>query len=84
VPYAENGLAVSVPPEMFVLWPAPDREELFQVVTNVTTVDPAFLAAVITTVSPVYGARSSFNWNIVVAAAPAVRANHPVVVDSVV
>ena len=84
VPYAENGDAVFVPPEMFVLCPAPARAELFQVVVNVNTVEPAFLAAVTITVSPVYGARSSFNWNMVVAAAPAVSAYQPVAVDSVV
>jgi hypothetical protein len=53
-------------------------------VTNVITVDPAFLAAVIITVSPVYTDKSSFNWNIVVAAAPGVNAYQPVAVDSVV
>ena len=47
VPYAENGEAVSVPPEMFVLWPAPVRAGLLQVVTKVIAVEPAFLAAVI-------------------------------------
>jgi hypothetical protein len=84
VPYAENGLVVSVPPEMFVLCPAPARAELFQVVTKVIAVAPAFFAAVIMMVSPVYGLTSSFNWNMVVAAAPAVSAYQPVAVDSVV
>jgi hypothetical protein len=84
VPYDENGEAVSVPPEIFVLCPAPARAELFQVVVKVNTVEPAFLAAVVITVSPVYGLTVSFNWNIVVAAAPAVSAYQPVAVDSVV
>ena len=61
VPNAVNGEVVSVPPEIFVLWPAPDRAELFQVVVSVSTVEAAFLAAVTIMVSPVYGLTSSFN-----------------------
>lgn len=78
------GLVVSVPPVMFVLWPAPDRLVLFHVVTNVSVVRPALTAAVTTIVSPVYGELTLFNWNKVVADAPAVNEYHPVVVASVV
>lgn len=84
VPYVVNGEAVSVPPEMFVLWPAPALELLFQVVTSVNVVAARFLAAVTITVSLVYGLTVSLSWNMVVAAAPAVSAYQPVAVDSVV
>jgi hypothetical protein len=44
-----------------VFCPAPVLAVLFHVVTKVIAVDPAFLAAVIITVSPVYTDKSSFN-----------------------
>ena len=45
VPKAVYGLAVSVPPEMLVVSPAPETAVWFQVVVKVNTVDPALTAA---------------------------------------
>jgi hypothetical protein len=46
VPNAVYGLAVSVPPEMLAVSPAPELVVWFQVVTRVSTVEPALTAAV--------------------------------------
>jgi hypothetical protein len=80
VPKLEYGLVVSVPPEMFVLEPGVATPADTHVVTNVNVVLPAFTAAVTRIKSPVYGAVVEFNCHIVVAAAPAVKLYHPVVV----
>ena len=46
VPNAVNGLAVSVPPDIFALVPAPELPVLTQVVTKVKAVLPALTAEV--------------------------------------
>ena len=78
------GLDVAVPPEMLVLWPAPDLEVLFHVVVKVSTVEPALTAPVVIIVSPVYGATVSAKLSNVVAPAPGESVYHPVVVANVV
>ena len=45
VPNAVYGLAVSVPPEMLALSPAPELAVWFQTVVKVNTVEPALTAA---------------------------------------
>jgi hypothetical protein len=52
VPKLVNGLAVSVPPEILFVCPAPVKLALNQVTTNVSVVDPALTAAVTRTKSP--------------------------------
>jgi hypothetical protein len=80
VPKLVYGLAVSVPPEMLAVSPAPELVVWFQVVTKVNTVEPALTAPVTRIKSPVYGLTVEFNWNSVVAAAPGVSEYQPVVV----
>jgi hypothetical protein len=66
------GLVTPVPPLISQVVPAADTAGWNHVVTKVSTVDPAFIAAVDLMYSPVYGALALFNWNMVVAAAPGV------------
>jgi hypothetical protein len=79
VPKVENGELVAVPPEICVFCPAPVLAPAFQVVTRVKVVLAALTAAVIVTLSLVYGALVLVSRHIVVAAAPPVRLYHPVV-----
>ena len=83
-PIEVAGLDTPVPPVMFAVVPAPEDPSLTQVVTKVSAVDPAFISTVVLIYSPVYGAVALLSWNIVVAAAPGVRAYQPVDVDNVV
>ena len=45
VPKEVYGLAVSLPPEIFVVSPAPGLAVWFQIVVKVNTVEPALTAA---------------------------------------
>jgi hypothetical protein len=67
------GLVTAVPPEMLAVAPATADPSSTQVVTNVNTVDPALRATVVLINSGVYGDVVLFSWNMVVAAAPAVK-----------
>ena len=67
------GLDTAVPPEMLAVAPMAEVPSSTQVVVKVNTVPPALSAAVVRMNSVSYGVTVLLSWNMVVAAAPAVR-----------
>jgi len=77
------GLDTPVPPEILDVAPVTPVPSSTQVVVKVNTALLALSAAVVRMNSVSYGVTVLLSWNMVVAAAPAVRLKNPVVVASV-